>query len=525
MSWGLEVIGNLSTSIVNMAGNVSLHGYEGLFSPPALTSWRVTPENPVRYAHSLDVERCVALHNEIVQYGWGKSSRGQAGEELEAVNWYERSSRDDAYRDEQLDSVRPRLSSPLAAFLDGALTTGVEHSFFYHVSGLNSPSQFFFSHEDFHDDLEKDRFLTLYAAHNLASHPDGLVYDQFKHKAIMQMSIFDSDYTQNGRTEWMPLEVILTAWLNMVDVDKVQAVPDDVEFQPWIMVPYSEEQLDSTVTAFNRLVDAIESRMPHYQPPTDSQHVLSTGDDRVQQLLSTEDVEAAGIPIGFAQAFLIKAKRPSFRYIAPGLSIPTPESIRTQPFRGIKEPRPEWLGEDEADPTDDNVPPILLFSSGDNYETWRDPDRDPKFPDSDRPFFWPYSPLRAFPAGLYLEPRQEGAWTFEDAVKLVTAEPIGAFGYARKADGSRFGENVADKHDITGYGQRGGTFRDLFQLGHNPYGEMHGPQLEAVLDAWRACVESGEWRVGEHGVAESMKKWHDADTRSKWDKYVVPMKW
>ncbi|ETS74764.1 hypothetical protein PFICI_13248 [Pestalotiopsis fici W106-1] len=519
MSWGFEVLGNLTTSIVNLAGNVSLHGIEGFFSVPELTSWRVTPDNPVRYTGSLDVERCAALHNEILWHGWNKS--GGRPEDFPGVNWYEQ------YRDDGAGDSRKRFSAPLAAFLDKALSTSnVAHSFFYHLSGLNAPSYMWDNHEWYQDDPDKYRYLTLYLAHSMASHPDGLVYDQREHKAIMQMSIHDRDVAMNGRQEWLPLEVILTGWLDMLDVGKVQAVPDDVEWQPWIMVPYSQKQLDATVAAFDRLVDAIESRMPNYQGPSvaESQHVLSASEEVLfQPVLSVDDVEAAGIKPGFAHSFLTKAKRPGFRYIAPGLAIPTPETLKLQPFADIKRPRDSWLPEDEEMP--DEPYPLLIFSSSENYETWRDPPRHPKFPDSDRPFSYPYHQLPSFSAGLYFSPTHGGPFDFEDGVKLVLPEPIGAFGYARKADGSRFGENIADATALGGYGRRGGTFSDLFQLGYNPYAEMHDVQLEQVLDAWCGLVESGEWMIGEDGVEDTIQKFKDADTRSKWNKYVVPIKW
>ncbi|KAF7518591.1 hypothetical protein G7054_g13402 [Neopestalotiopsis clavispora] len=520
MSWGLEVLGNLTTSIANLAGNVSLHGMEGFFRPPELTSWRVTPDNPVRYAGSLDVERCAALHNEILWYGWNKS--GGRPEDFPGVNWHEHHRGDDGAAD-----ARKRLSAPLAAFLDQALTTSdFRQSFFYHLSGLNAPAYMWDNHDWYQDEFDKDRYLTLYLAHSMASHPDGLVYDQVKHKAIMQMSIHDRDIAMNGRQEWLPLEVILTAWLDMIDVSKVQAVPDDVEWQPWIMVPYSEKQLNATVTAFDRLVDAIESRMPNYRDPSEveSQHVLSTEKEvSFQPLLSVDDVEAAGINPGFAHSLLTKVKRPRFRYIAPGLAIPTSETIKLQPFADIKSPRESWMPDDYEMPEEPY--PLLIFSSSKNYETWRDPPRHPTFPDSDRPFSYPYHQLRSYSAGLYFSPTHGGSFDFEDGVKLVLPEPVGAFGYARKADGSRFGEKLMDSSAITGYGLRGGTFSDLFQLGYNPYAEMHDVQLEQVLDAWRELVESGEWTIGEDGVQDPIEKFKDADTKTKWNKYVVPVKW
>lgn len=167
MYWSLETLGNLSTSLLDLASNVSLHGYEGLFAPAPLTSWRVTPENPVRYSNSLDVERCVALHNEILWRGWNAS--GGTPEDFPGVNWFE-------LHGEAAQPARARLSSPLSAFLDQALAINSTYSFFYYTGSFKWPPTMWESHETFQNPAERDRFLTLYVADsNIASHSDGLV--------------------------------------------------------------------------------------------------------------------------------------------------------------------------------------------------------------------------------------------------------------------------------------------------------------------------------------------------------------
>jgi hypothetical protein len=67
-------------------------------------------------------------------------------------------------------------------------------------------------------------------------------FDQKENKAIVQMSIFDSFTTQNGRQQWRPLEVVLSNWLDMVQTNKVEAVGPEIEmpnkkFDPWILPP------------------------------------------------------------------------------------------------------------------------------------------------------------------------------------------------------------------------------------------------------------------------------------------------
>lgn len=342
----------------------------------------------------------------------------------------------------------------------------------------------------------------------------------------MQPSIHDAGTAHNGRQTWYPLEVILTAWLDMIEAGKVQAVTKDIQpinekHDPWIMVPYSQRQLNDTVKAFNRLADAIESRIFNEGQQLDTQKPLNSEINPDSYLLSEDELEAAGIPQGFAHSFLTKARRPNFRYIAPGLSIPTSESIKSQPFSSIKRP-PGWDG---AEDFPHEIYPILLFPSSELYETWRDPTLVPQFANQYRPFHWPYNELKSYTAGLYFTPTDRvSIYEFEDSVNMVLPYPIGGFGYARTADGARFGENKEQK-GVAGYVQGGGTFADLFQLGYNPFGTMHYVQLEKVLDLWTELVESGEWKIGKDGVQDTINKWKDADTYYKWNKYVVPNSW
>jgi hypothetical protein len=113
-----------------------------------------------RYTRSMDVDRCVDLHNEILTIGW--EGRGNDADDL-GQSWFE-------YYGEDATNVRDRLSPDLIAFLKRAWEVGDDHSFFYFVAGLNHPSNMF--SEASPDDT---RYLTLYAANDIAEHPDGLV--------------------------------------------------------------------------------------------------------------------------------------------------------------------------------------------------------------------------------------------------------------------------------------------------------------------------------------------------------------
>jgi hypothetical protein len=77
------------------------------------------------------------------------------------------------------------------AFLEQAqmIKNDDQFSLFYYVTGLQSPDQMWESFQWMFEDEEERRYLTLYGATSMASHPDGLAFDQKENKAVMQMSI------------------------------------------------------------------------------------------------------------------------------------------------------------------------------------------------------------------------------------------------------------------------------------------------------------------------------------------------
>lgn len=99
---------------------------------------------------------------------------------------------------------------------------------------------------------------------------------------------------------------------------------------------------------------------------------------------------------------------------------------------------------------------------------------------------------------------------------------IGRNGYARTADGAKFGE----KREVKGPVGRGqDTYADLYQLGWVPFAEFHEVRLAQVLTAWLKQVESGSWEIGLEGILGGMEKWKEADTAEHWAEYIVPISW
>jgi hypothetical protein len=169
-----------------------------------------------------------------------------------------------------------------------------------------------------------------------------------------------------------------------------------------------------------------------------------------ESLLTEADLDPAHVPEGFARSFVSKAKRPIFRYIAPGLSIPGSTSFSSQPFSSV-EPSPR----DDGDPEPAVVFPILLFRASEQFHTPHADGNENDMTGSHLPFSWQCSQVLSYPAGLYInEADRESGDVFEDTVKLVLPFGIGAHGFARTSDGARFGKNTEapevepkDRHD------------------------------------------------------------------------------
>ena len=124
----------------------------------------VTPQNPPREIDGLDFERCVELHNAILEHGWLSSGRSAEDFQSQCTSYYERAA-------EEIDE---KCSASLKTFLQGARDVPpgmIAFNFFYNVSGLDCA----FGWHDYYTE-EEHRVLRLYTVSNgLYGDPDGLV--------------------------------------------------------------------------------------------------------------------------------------------------------------------------------------------------------------------------------------------------------------------------------------------------------------------------------------------------------------
>ncbi|KAF2621199.1 hypothetical protein BU25DRAFT_241648 [Macroventuria anomochaeta] len=341
---------------------------------------------------------------------------------------------------------------------------------------------------------------------------------------------------------WRPLELILESWLTVIRKDKIIALPEQhyatqaespPTQYPWIEDPYSETILDETIDAFTCLVQAIEDRIPN--EPTTADKELTVG------LVDEDVLRAMHLPHGFAYTFLLRARRPRFQSIAPGLSVPTSSAFATQPF---------WSHLDDLGPHE-RFPPILLFLSSHIYTT-RKPLTNPQpigrsatlsaytasifsalktschiyshaptlyaafrgisnyynraveiaKHDPECPFGPPFSKTHSYASGLYLSALRNT----EDEITLLLPLHVRSDGFARRSDGERV------KMESGVYG-----------MGFTPFRGWAEPTLLDVLTHWLGMVENEAWNVNEQGVVGGIEMWKEGDEEGTWEKHTLPM--
>jgi hypothetical protein len=326
----------------------------------------------------------------------------------------------------------------------------------------------------------------------------------------------------NKRIEWEPLEVILDAYLEMIEQGKIRALPEkqiegltlieqNSRFKPWMIYSYTEYDLERALDSFSSLTAAIEQKISQSRPSLPTAEgsfwsriwrflVGTTGlaAEHAREPLADQDTIRAANITSFAKEFLSRATKPTFRCIAPGIAIQTAEELRDQPYLVIH-PDPE---ESYA------AMPILLF-------------RGPGIISNFEPLFgrW-WDELEKYPPGLYLEP-VFGPAEFADSIQFVLPYGIGGNGFARVSDGGLIGEVRDSDREHTGRDKH----NELYSKGWNPFIFWYGTKLYLVFDNWKKMVDEGHWQVDENGVAGGIEKYREADTEERCDLYTIPMHW
>ncbi|KAK2875091.1 hypothetical protein FQN49_001787 [Arthroderma sp. PD_2] len=390
---------------------------------------------------------CAKLYNRLIRTCFRASNREQKGESLR-TNWFE------VWRtDPKVSKIRDRLPQPMVEFLEQIqIVVGSDGSahfhdvLIYHLKSILSPTSI-------DDDLmlggplnDGIDCICLFPT-NFGSIPHrlGVVMDLDDFTVRYLPSIFDYVDRDYG---WYPLQDVLFNFNAIVEIGKyVPASFDwDVnnEWQPtiggWKAVPWTDFILDETLAAYEKLVDAIVARLPDHSPLHQRKPIVS--EDKIPPSIG-----------GFTRGFLLRALRPPFRYIAPGLSIYDPDAPPLEiPMKRDKDgvmlydtPYKEMYGSVHHDP-------LILFPAEE--------------------------PAREELAGLWILPEQDWA----DSICLVLPYEL------KKLP-------TAD-----GYKNARPTRCGLYQGPVCPFFGDHRTGLKTLLVFWKELVEKGVWTVGAEGI-------------------------
>lgn len=303
---------------------------------------------------------------------------------------------------------------------------------------------------------------------------------------------------------WLPLEVILDAYLQMHDEGKAEALPPSrlkdfrsnypYAMDPWIPLhQYTETDINRTVTAFQRLVNAIDSRLENYNECTSSYMDLPWHDP----VTLTQDF----IPRdSFAHRFLqaISQWKVRFRYIAPGIRLPAASEFLDQPIKVFGDSRYRHVGRYPGDC------PLRIFQI------------DAEYPAHDRVYNLDLH------TGFYIDRVVQISTLFwSNGCRVLLPFGIGAKGWARQSNGEPFGVNDFDERAKPQ--DKNGT---VYQAGlTNGITNHHFVQIDKVFNNWADRVEMGDWDVTKDGVAGGIEKFKEADTEEHWKKYWIPPAW
>ncbi|KAL2753846.1 hypothetical protein ACRALDRAFT_1069805 [Sodiomyces alcalophilus JCM 7366] len=259
---------------------------------------------------------------------------------------------------------------------------------------------------------------------------------------------------------WVPLEVILREQLLKWDQGKYfWGRSDGREWEALSKKSWVASDLELAIAGWDSLLEAIQNRLPHTEDSS----------LREEPPLPSEIVHDLRVS-SFACAFLTKAKRPSFTFVAPGITSFTPQSIvELYAAEPPTSPRLAGLDVDAGDECASLILPAVGRPVPEPAPGNRQFDKD-----------WGSAKKTVLRrAGLYVNYRSIG--TDGDDVWLLTPE----------------GVDDAFKH----YGTR-------------PWGPYRMFSLAEMLWAWSGLVEDGIWEVGPDGVTTPPSWFTDPETKS-----------
>ncbi|KAJ4182319.1 hypothetical protein NW767_013900 [Fusarium falciforme] len=248
--------------------------------------------------------------------------------------------------------------------------------------------------------------------------------------------------------QWVPLELALRKALDMWKLGKFTWGGETGWYRSREAVSYvswTPQDLTTTLRHGECLLEVIQSRLPEGTPRSPLLDPLSV--DLVSKFRLSS----------FARAFLCAAKRPSFKYVAPGITAFTPETFAAT--YGVEPPTSRRL-QIEQDSGFETISLILPSTAG------------PIVKSEDRHLFDGEDHLPLADTALYEHP---GLYT-------TFVQPI--------SDG-----------DGTDLVTTQGAMNPIRFDGRRPWGQRGNIRLEVILDLWIAHVVHGTWEVRLEGIS------------------------
>lgn len=424
------------------------------------------------------------------------------------------------------DSFRKYLSPSTISFLErvNVIHTSTAFPFTPHLN-LPDPS-LFWVHITEGDDTPYNPYpyaILLYPSSGSLS--SGLWFDMYSHKAAY------FDHIEDGwpkTAEWYPLELALTRYWKMHGAGRFRVHPESPV--PTISTKsYVQADVGIATAHYRALVESILFRMPG---GTNVKGAWTT-----RSLVSKEKLDEWNVR-GFAAEFLVLAKAPNFKYIAPGITFlddnlfdelmkkrygdPDRKAVMLSLMRGEGE---EQAYSHAQAPLDDvnydphegfEHEPLLIFPATHKLSSETLKELSPH----------PTPDLFSNYAGVYIRPTLDLA----DGIDFITPYPLGKNLYIRRGNApllspnppspdppapesgsestetSQFAYNVSENHIFESISSPSPYFAfsgvsALYQHGPCPLlPHSHATRLGSLLQLWSGNIRRGEFVVGEEGV-------------------------
>jgi hypothetical protein len=141
---------------------------------------------------------------------------------------------------------------------------------------------------------------------------------------------------------WAKLEDVLSCYLKLIDQKRILPFEDPPEItgdqwhledaiickEPWLVMDDDEPIVQLTISAWNDLLEAIESRLP--PPDKTAKPIVHEHKTYIKNSIKACKVEGK-----FLDKFIERARLLAFQYIAPGLRLARDEELSSQPFRDV----------------------------------------------------------------------------------------------------------------------------------------------------------------------------------------------